>query len=74
VRLANEKGFRLYHSENAHYSEQVMKLINFMIDETNEQYSNFEKECIQMFEQIYVVPSKRIKGVESDNKNSTIKQ
>ena len=63
ITIANKqkKPVRIKFRKNANYAVDVMSLINFMIDEANDSYSVYEKECLNIFEQVYKRPEKRIK-------------
>ena len=49
ITIANRKGYELKYRENANYSVEIMKLINFIIEEINESYPEYEKECLHIF-------------------------
>jgi hypothetical protein len=58
--LANSKGFELNYKKSGNYSQEIMTFINFMIEETNLLYSDYEKDCLALFEQIFLPTEKRI--------------
>ena len=61
VTIANSKGLEIKYRENGNYAVEIMELINFIIDEVNESYPEYERECLQIFEQIFKLPEKRMK-------------
>jgi hypothetical protein len=68
IMIASKKGLEIKCRENANYAVDVMSLINFMIDEINDIYPDYEKDCLKIFEQVFKRPEKRIKSA-ADDKN-----
>lgn len=66
--LVSKSGLDFSYREDGDYTTQIMKMVNFMIDRTNEEYDQFLKFMKETFEEIYLPINRRKKlGIVSQH-------